>query len=122
MRSKDWKFHSKPLHKKFSAKKPSEGQEIQTEVSLLNYLIQKLRIPSKGLPKKELYSWKNDSKKSPRPRDLERMGVGYKDKGSLGSGDWFPTEIPDPEESLRFEDSSLSLIWNEITSYFHSPI
>jgi hypothetical protein len=76
-----------------------------------------LKVPERCLESQQLYTavevgWLNQP-----PKEQNRIGVGYKDKGSLGSV--FFVEPPATEELLSdyFEERSFLDLWFEIASY-----
>jgi hypothetical protein len=101
----------KPIHKKLEAYTPCRGKEFLGN-SLLDYTLRKLNVPKKGLSISRLLTQEIVVTRIPRPRKPSSMGVGYKDKGSLGSGSIVvdPVEFF-PDESLEFEDSALLSLW-----------
>lgn len=111
----DWSSHTKSIHRQFEAKKPSlEYQDQELIYSFLDEIHLNLQIPQRVVPRTSLYSYsslilKPISKKAPN-----FVGVGYKDKGSLGGNGIAipPEEVLDPENDFDF--SSLLSNWNKL--------
>lgn len=79
-------FHSflKPIHKRLAARKPKAENEILGS-SFLEFLIQKLQLPQKGVSLNSILSFELKLIGDPVPKVDPYIGVGYKDKGSLGT-------------------------------------
>jgi hypothetical protein len=106
----------KPIHKILEAYHPRREKEFFGD-SLLEYSLRILNVSKKGLPLTRLLTQEVVSARIPRPRKPNSMGVGYKDKGSLGSGSIVvdPTELY-PDESLEYEDSALLSLWKSFVN------
>jgi len=106
----------KPIHKNLKGYIPKMGFEILGK-NLLELVMNLLEIPQKGLPKDRLYTDVNHSFRDPKPLQPASMGVGYKDKGSMGDG--FPASLDEViYESLGFDPSDFLASWLRIQSYF----
>lgn len=81
----------------------------------LNILSEVLSVPKQTMMSDELYSVREEMRRNPRPLPINRIGVGYKDKGSLGSGIILE---PDPSETLPhvFDEKNFLTHWIEIQS------
>jgi hypothetical protein len=91
-RSESWFSHLRPIHKILSSRVPKSDQKDNERRSLLDIVIQELKIPKKAMPISSLYSHTWETVRISRPKDPNRLGVGYKDKGNLPKGD-----RPEPE-------------------------
>lgn len=74
---------------------PSQDSEDQT---LLRFIMKLLEIPEKGISSNKLYDHWIEETISKRPPDLNRIGVGYKDKGHLST---------DPKEEPFYDQPDL---------------
>jgi hypothetical protein len=86
--------------------------------TLLDYLHQVLDIPQKGLPITELYSLKKIEIPRIIPQQSNRIGVGYKDKGSMGPEGEDPLPSDDQELTPFFEVNLYIQNWKTIESEF----
>lgn len=112
----------RPIHKKFSALRSRSDGVFPKEVSLLDLIVKKLNIPQKGLPLDQLLTINDDCLvKFPKPIAPLFLGVGYKDKGSMGPDVVLDlTEDEILESSIAVEEFSFSEEWNILLNSFFS--
>lgn len=117
--SESWNSQLRPIHKILKAKIPQVEFEGSIEYeSLLDLVLHELKVPQKALALSELYTVTRVEIPKVSPKAERYIGVGYKDKGNLPSGNrlepepteevWFPTLNARLEESLK--------VWAEISS------
>jgi len=111
-RLESWNSQLRPIHTILSSKIPHvKSADMEGIQSLLDLVIRELKIPQKALSKSELYTTTEIEIPKIRPKAERYIGVGYKDKGNLPSGnrlepgpaeeDWIPTLNSRLEESLE---------------------
>jgi hypothetical protein len=117
-----WSSRTKPIHKIFSDRINSHSVSgILFRGPLLEFLLLEHSIPKKALPISSLYKVRKITIPPVRPQLASRIGVGYKDKGSLPSGEYDPPEVEVPLLSENFFDfSELNSAWNDILKEFPS--
>lgn len=112
-----WTSRTKPIHKWAKSKNVSMNSKL-SEDDLLQYLIRKLMIPQKGESIDTLYNVQKIYPFGIKPRELSRIGVGYKDKGSMSNSEI----IPEPDSELALEESfeilDLKGDWEKILQLF----
>ena len=108
----------KPIHKKLRAY-THIGDINFKGVTLLDIVVLELKIPQKGLPRNRLLTVHEGITFSTRPSVPTRIGVGYKDKGSMGI-DFVETVNPDEVmgDPLMVESLPLSRAWQNIVTNF----
>lgn len=114
-----WNSHTKPIHKILNAKIPREGSNFAQFETLLDFVISELKIPQKGESKDLLYNVQEVFPRTVKPKLPSRIGVGYKDKGSMAPTDTFVPESDFPlplEEPFEIED--LTKLWRQILTEF----
>lgn len=106
----------RPIHKDLRAIKPKLDDKLLRVENTLELITKILNVPHKGLPIDKLITVSETSVIVPRPRDLSRIGVGYKDKGSFGVSD-IPESVTTDEilsdSHNNFEESSLLDFWRD---------
>jgi hypothetical protein len=110
----------RPIHKKFSALRSRSDRNFQQEFTLLDLIVKKLSIPQKGLPLDQLLTINDDFLvRLPKPIPPLRMGVGYKDKGSMGPEVVIDlTEDEIVETSIAVEEFSCFEEWKALLESF----
>jgi hypothetical protein len=83
-------------------------------------IVKKLRIPQKGLPLEQLLTITGDTLvRYPKPIPISLIGVGYRDKGSMGPEVVIDlTEEEILEHSIAVEEFSSLDSWNELLNNF----
>lgn len=99
----DWRSSSKSVFKRL--KDCSSLSSNSPRKTLLEDILFELKIPQKGDNVENIYSVFTQSFYNKKPIPLNRIGVGYKDKGSLKQG---YDEVPEPLQPYS-PDSSLNL-------------
>lgn len=106
---------TRPIHKWLRSIEFPEDQHGVFGKSLLDFVLRTLSVPKKGLPISELYQHEIFRFDNPTPIPISRMGVGYKDKGSMGPD---REEIPDLDDELiisnSFDTKTLVCRWREL--------
>jgi len=91
------------------------------EQTVLDIVIANLNIPSKGMSKTGLYNVQEVLYSYRPPREASRIGVGYKDKGSMTPTHELKFEIAEGEEwtpsPLSVLRASLRL-WKDMTNCY----
>lgn len=118
-----FKSRMKPLFRQLRALRLI-GSENSDE-TFLNFITSVLGVPEKGLPPKSLYSLdENIIFRYPTAIEPNFIGVGYKDKGSMGGDidvfDALEDEILD--FNFNFEFPFFRTQWLEISEKFTKPI
>lgn len=109
----------KPIFRSFESRYSNRKFDTKTEdETLLDYLHKVLGIPQKGLPIKELYSLKKIEIPRIIPQQRNRIGVGYKDKGSMGPEREDPLPSDDQELTPYFDVNLYIQNWKNIESEF----
>lgn len=92
-----WDVNHIPLKSVFNDFKVTKfgNFKYSNDTTLLSLLTKELRIPNKALPLDEIRSFDIIFKRYRKPISPNFIGVGYKDKGSLNTGDGYEPEIPD---------------------------
>lgn len=95
-----WNSQLRPIHMILNSKIPQvkilENGKCNT---LLDLVIQELKVPNIALSKSELYTVTEIEIPKVRPKEERFIGVGYKDKGTLPSGNRL--ESPDTDEEWK---------------------
>lgn len=121
-RLEDWRATTKPLHRELKNKVPRETSQYPEIENLLELVMSELQIPQKALPSVQLYkSFQIWIPPYGNPPEEKYIGVGYKDKGSLGSES--PEGIPEEEvyhPSLSEKLSFLRDDWERILNSFQN--
>jgi hypothetical protein len=120
-RSFDFQSQLRPIQQYLKSRLPKVNKYYHQE-NLLEALILILDIPKVGFSEKQLYSSKIEMRYFPRPSPLPYIGVGYKDKGSLGSGDQIEAESDEifSMDHISFDLSILSK-WNIFQEDYLEP-
>lgn len=114
----EWTSTTKPIHKILKSHTVQAGSEIGVAGSLLEFVISELNLPQKGLPKDNLFATRIVELKYAKPRELSRIGVGYKDKGSIAPEALEPP-LADPLPIKELvEIDFLDSLWREILGEF----
>lgn len=109
----------KPIFRSFESRYSNRKFDTKTkDETLLDYLHQVLGIPQKGLPIRELYSLKKIEIPRIIPQQRNRIGVGYKDKGSMGPEREDPLPSDDQELTPYFDVNLYIQNWKNIESEF----
>ena len=113
----------KPIFRSFESRvNPKWKLDTRTkDGTLLDYLHQVLGIPQKGLPIKELYSLKRIEIPRIIPQQSRFIGVGYKDKGSMGPERENPLPSDDQELTPSFDVNLYIQNWKTLESEFVFP-
>lgn len=118
----EWSTQLRPIHK--SLKVPCNYGSGESKIDLLEFVNLQLDIPSKGMSKTGLYTVQEVFYTYRSPQVPSRIGVGYKDKGSLTPNHELKFEIevgdewtPSPLSVLR---DSISL-WRKISDSLPRP-
>jgi hypothetical protein len=118
----NWNSQLRPIHKSLSSKFPNaKSKDNVKEKSLLELVLQELKVPKRAIAKSELYTVSESVIPKKRPTEKPWMGVGYKDKGNLPEDDrpepgsslgenWKPSINARLTEALKY--------WKEICSHF----
>lgn len=114
-----WTSRTKPLFRLLKTRKATEDSRF-SGMSLLEVVVSSLKIPQKGAPVDELYVIQNFTPRRPTVKELCRIGVGYKDKGTLSpETEYIPTLLEIPPEFEDFVGSfSLSEKWKDFLQQF----
>jgi hypothetical protein len=106
---RDFCSRTRPIHRVISGFRFC-GQQLHGGI---HDLVEFLGIPKKTKSTKELYTFRQETWKNPRPLELNRMGIGYRDKGSLGPE---ILELSGYEEitSHKFVESNFLNHWTKI--------
>lgn len=110
----------RPIHKILRSHTPRKERESLGE-SLLDFVTKILKVPQKGLSRNRVYTQMETHVRVPRPPEPQYVGVGYKDKGSLGGDnviDVAPEEIL--SDSYNVEDHSSLSDWKKILSLYQT--
>jgi hypothetical protein len=104
---------TRPIQKKLNGIR-LHGKDVQGGFADLRRFLQ---IPERCLDTQSLYTMIEVCWKNQQPRQLSRVGVGYKDKGSLGSV--YFVEPPASEEILSdfFVEETLCKLWSSISHF-----
>jgi hypothetical protein len=118
---KDYDTKLRGIFKKFRNKRPKEDvKKYIIEEDLLEFMISKLGLPSKGEAKNKFLTTRWTSALSPYANPASRIGVGYKDKGTLGGQG--PEPDPSPEIYLRHNNNlnvdSFNHAWITLLDFF----
>jgi hypothetical protein len=111
---------TRPLFKKLKAQRLERSSASKSETkSLLDVVVQNLVVPNKGLPTSELYSKSEVKFRYPPVPEKPYIGVGYKDKGSLGNSvvmDAIVSEILEPDFGSDF--FHFLKLWEDFLGHF----
>lgn len=87
--------------------------------TMLDLIVSRFHIPRKALPLEELVYWFPREIKQRKPIEPKRIGVGYKDQGSMNAGPGYEPEIPAWDPSI---DVDLWITLKQLWNYMISPI
>lgn len=115
-----WTSQTRPIHRSLKSKKTSrEILGILPGTTLLDFVMTELDVPQKGMSKENLINVTTVYPAGKSSPELSRVGVGYKDKGSLPQG---VREEPLPDDELplevSFEIEDLLDDWLRLVSNF----
>jgi hypothetical protein len=100
----------RPIHKKLRSKLPkTQLAKIHCE-NLLDYVIQVLKVPQKGLSTDNLLTVRKTSVQIKLPPPPQYVGVGYKDHGSMGDGN----RILPPSKEEMFDPKAFFVSQNAL--------
>lgn len=116
---KDREDQLKPIHKKLLG---TPKWDPNLKETLLDCIIRILGVPQKGMPLDQIRTIGRITRKNPRPLPVNRIGVGYKDHGSMGPDR--PESPPDDLEviSSNFNEKSVFELWDSIFSLFSTNL
>lgn len=109
--AEDWSTQLRPIHKNLGT--PCNYGSGVIGRTLLEFVISSLGIPEKGMSKTSLYNVQEVSYSYKQPRESSRIGVGYKDKGSLTPNHELKFVILPGEEWTPCSNSVLSASLNK---------
>lgn len=115
-RLSNWTSRTKSLFKKFKSLKPKKDSRFFGQYdTFLSMLLSEMKIPSKAESTKSIYSYSEETRNIIPPTPVNFIGVGYKDKGTLGTEPKVDPVAPidfQPENDLDlsfFKDSWINL-------------
>jgi hypothetical protein len=112
--------HSKPIFRELQSYVPNENCIFQGK-NLLDLYLLKLEIPQKGMPLDSIVSYRKYTSEFPVPPPKSYIGVGYKDKGSMGPEVHIaPEGSKDSETFLSFDFENFSKLLCLILESFHN--
>lgn len=80
-RFENWSSRTRSLRNLLKVELGIESKE--KDMTLLKFVVLKLRVPTKGMPLEELVDFEFETRRLKTPPEIRRLGVGYKDKGSI---------------------------------------
>lgn len=98
----NWESRTKSIHRQLRRENlHREFSRFHEGMTKLEVYMLGLKVPQKGMSKKSLYISKIIEIPYKPPREAQVIGVGYKDKGSLGSGTFVPGSEPwEPDSEI----------------------
>jgi hypothetical protein len=114
----DFYSQLRPIQRVLLTKVPKGENSHKKYKTLFDFVISKLSLPQQGMASDKLYTSRVRTYQSSFPRKPNRIGVGYKDKGSLGPVNRLDHEVEVLDPSDNFE--SFESVWKRISSKFSS--